>query len=552
MSDIRPIPETLHLVSPAARKLILNLPVNEQYLKVKQSLPVEGERDYGDRKLLLLPLHEDTSRILFNLGINTKGLGPLNYLYTPPKVEGKYAPMPHQVESASFLATHSRSYNLSTMRVGKTGAEILALDYLLDYKGFEGAALIVAPLSTLGTVWKYSLENTLPHHKTVVLHGGTGKRVRLDKLKQPADFFIINPDGLKMLETELTEAIITGKITKVIFDEMTIFGNPSSGRWKAANNIINGKMPCKYVHGLSGTPGGDPKAVFGMAKLITPSTLPCDRLTTWVDMCYSRWGTQVWQIKERPETQFLIQKVFQPAIRFDKKDIMDLPPVVTQGRAAELSSEQQKFCAGIIREMIAIAENGKVVEAANKAAAIGKYFQAAQGAVIGDTEIIHLEDKSRVETILEIIKEATAKVVIFSCYTGVNNKLVESLRNKKLTVEKVDGSVIGKKRDQIFYDFQNEENPKVLVAHPETVAFGVELAAADTIIFNGPPRVGTFKVSQALERLSSMKQKAKQITIVQLSATEEERVAFDDIDSGINNSESVNKLFTDMTKYGRR
>jgi len=551
MSGVLPIAGTAHMVSPEARKLILNLPADEQYMKIKQNLPVENEREFQGRKLLLLPLHEDTSRILFNLGINTKGLGPLNYFYTPPLIEGEHPPMSHQIESAAFLATHPRAYNLSTMRTGKTGSEILTLDYILDIKGIEGAALIVAPLSTLGTVWKKSFNTTLKSHKVEVLHGGTGKKSRLDKLKKPADFFVINPDGLKLLEDELTRAVFSGKITKVIFDEMTIFGNPSSGRWKAANNIVNGKMPCKYVHGLTGTPGGDPRAVFGMAKLVNFSALPCDRLSTWMDMCYYRWGTQVWQIKERPEAQFLIQKVLQPAIRFDKKDIMDLPPVVTQGREAELSSEQQKFCSMIIKEMVASTSNGKVIEAANKASAIGKYFQAAQGAVIADTGIISVDDKPRVETILEIIKEATAKVVIFSCYTGVNNKLVDSLRAKQLSVEKVDGSVTGKKRDMIFNAFQNEENPKILVAHPETVAFGVELAAADMIIFNGPPRVGTFKVSQALERLSSMKQKAKQITIINLSATEEERISFNDIDRGIGLSESVNKLFTDMTKYGK-
>lgn len=550
MSGVQPIPGTPHMVDPGSKRLILNISDLTQYMNIKQSLPVEKEREYEGRKLLLLPLHEDTVRVLFNLGINTKGLGPLGYIYTAPLIEGKHQVMPHQLESAAFMATHPRGYNLSTMRTGKTGSQILALNYLLDTRGIEGATLIVAPLSTLGTVWQDGIKKTLPYHKTVILHGGVGKKDRLDKLKQPADFFIINPDGLKMLEDELTEAVTTGKITKTVFDEMTVFGNPSSGRWKAANNIVNGKVPCKYTHGLTGTPGGNPKAVFGMAKLINKSMLTCDRLTTWVDMCYSRWGSQVWQLKERPEAQFLIQKVLQPAIRFDKKDIMDLPPIVTMGRSAELTTEQQKFCTGIIQEMVAMTATGKVVEATNKAAAIGKYFQASQGAVICDTGVIHIDDKSRVDTILEVIKEASAKVVIFCCYTGVINKLVDSLRDKKLSVEKVDGSVTGKKRDHIFRAFQNEENPKVLVAHPETVAFGVELAAADTIIFNGPPRVGTFIVSQALERLSSLKQKAAQISIIQLSATGEERQAFNDIDQGISSSESVNLLFTKMTKFG--
>lgn len=552
MAEIIPIPNTPHMVCPEKRKLILNIADQAQYIKIREAIPVEVEREIEGKHLLMVPLHEDTSRILFNLGVHTRGLNPLSYTYNPIKVEGKYEAMPHQIESAGFLATHNRAYNLSSMRVGKTSSQIMCMDYLLDIKGIEGSTLIVAPLSTLSVVWESALKSSLPYHKIVVLHGGIGKKSRLEKLKQPADVYIINPDGLKMIENELAAAVETRRISKVVFDEMTIFSNPGSGRWKAANNIVNGKIPCKYVHGLSGSAGANVIAVFGMAKLINSAALPCDRLTTWSDLVTQRWGSQIWQIKERPEAQLIIRKTLQPAIRFSKEDVLkDLPPVVTQGREAELTPEQGKFCTSIIKEMVAMVADKKIVEAVNKAAAIGKYFQGAQGSVIVDDGIMHLDDKPRIETIKEIISETTAKVVIFCAYVGVINKRVDQLRKLGFTVEKVDGSVTGKKRDQIFGDFQEKDNPRILVAHPETCAYGVELSRADTMIFDGPPRSGTFLTCQALERLSSLKQKADQITIIQLSATDEERAAFSDIDQGISSSESVNKLFTDMTKYGR-
>lgn len=553
-SDLLVIPGSGVMASPRTRRFVMNIRDQALLAAIQKAVPgVVTKRSDQGSELVVVPMHEDVVAILHNLGCNTLGMGPLNFLYDRPLIEGLHIPMPHQVESAAFAAVHPRSYDLSTMRTGKTGSKIMSLDYLVRRREIGGAALVVAPLSTLETVWYDGLTSTLPDCRAVVLYGSKAERKTL--LQQNADYFIINPDGLKLIEDQLTEAVRTRFITKVVFDELTIFGNAKSGRWKAANNIVNGEAKCEYVAGLTGTPGGNPRAVYGMTKLVTPWTMPADRQSVWDDLCYSRWGTQVWQMKERPEAQHLIHQVMQPAIRFDKRDVMPhLPPVLTTGRDAQLTPTQQKFCRKIITEQIALTESGEVVEATNKAAAIGKYFQAAQGMVIADhDELVPIDSSARVDLIEEVIKESEAKVVIFCCYTGVIDKLVSDLKGRGYEVAKVDGSVTGRKRSQIFRDFQDLGNKlRILVAHPETVAFGVELAAADTIIFNGPPRVGTFKVSQALERLSSIKQQSDKIMVVNVAATPEERKSFQDIAAGISQSESVNMLFTSWTKTGRR
>jgi len=50
----------------------------------------------------------------------------------------------------------------------------------------------------------------------------------------------------------------------------------------------------------------------------------------------------------------------------------------------------------------------------------------------------------------------------------------------------VNGQVSASKRDVIFKDFQDSKDPHVLIAHPGTMAHGLTLTTASTIIWYGP------------------------------------------------------------------
>ena len=65
------------------------------------------------------------------------------------------------------------------------------------------------------------------------------------------------------------------------------------------------------------------------------------------------------------------------------------------------------------------------------------------------------------------------------------------------------------------------------MAHPQTTAYGTELAAASQLIFDGPMMSGTHTYMQGLHRLSSTRQKAGVIKVVELVSTPEESRFFD-------------------------
>lgn len=498
--------------------------------------------------MVLLPCQDDTIRLLENMGLPVAGLEPYRRQYRTPLAEGRYQPMAHQVTTAAFCAVHHRGYVTSTMRTGKTFSMIACLDYLQRVARVPGAALIVATVSNLTGVWYNSLCSTLPDKKVVVVHGGTGKADRLRRLRTPADYYVINYDGVKMVKDELMAMTASGRITRVVVDELTHYANISSARWKAMNAVLNSGKGVPYVWGLTGSPGDNPIAIFGMCKLINPQQLPCQKLGTWRDMTQYKFGPEAWQWRNKPECAQLIYSAMQPNIRFDKADIMDLPPIVRQLRDCELSSEQEAAYKQLKDEMMTILESGETIEAVHKASLAGKLFQVALGTAISGDRHVQLDNKKRVDTVVECIKEASQKVVIFCSYTGVTDRLCQQLTERGYSCEIVDGRITGKKRTKIFSDFQNAKDPHILICHPQTTAFGVELAAADTMIFNGPPLSGEVIYAQALERLSSLKQQARQIAIIQIAATREERNFFSGLDNGTKASMLINNMFAELTQ----
>ena len=58
--------------------------------------------------------------------------------------------------------------------------------------------------------------------------------------------------------------------------------------------------------------------------------------------------------------------------------------------------------------------------------------------------------------------------------------------SKHWSVDIVNGEVSSSKRSTIFNNFQNAVDPHVLIAHPATMAHGLTLTAADTIVWYGP------------------------------------------------------------------
>jgi SNF2 family DNA or RNA helicase len=189
----------------------------------------------------------------------------------------------------------------------------------------------------------------------------------------------------------------------------------------------------------------------------------------------------------RPNSMEIVKNVLHPAVRYTRDECFDLPDTVVQTRKVELTADQKKHYQAMIRHLITESDTeAGTITAVNEAVKMQKLVQIACGVAYDDDGAnVELDCSPRVNIVKELIEEAGEKVIVFVPLTGTL-KMLERELSKHWAVGVVNGSVSSNKRNEIFHNFQNEQDPRVLIAHPATMAHGLTLTSASTVIWYGP------------------------------------------------------------------
>ena len=454
------------LVVSKAKALALKL---NNPARVLESIPTAREFVRNGNQFVVAPHRLDEVRVLRNLGINAPS--PILYYYDWP---GQYTPFDHQKQTAAFLTTVQRGLVLNEIGTGKTQSALWAADYLLDTKQIK-KVLILSPLSTLERVWGDALFMEFIHRKFVVLHGTAKKR--RDLLKKDVEFYIINHDGFPIIADS-----IQGKFDLVIVDEAAVLRNPSTQRFKVFNRYMQ-RNPDTRLWLMTGTPTpNDPTDAWALAKLVNSPNLT-KTYTGFRELVMMKVGQ--WSWVPRPEALEITRHVLQPAVRYTRDECFDLPETIIQYRNAGLTTEQKQHYDKMLKSMVTEAAQGAIT-AANEAVKMQKLVQISCGVAYSDDgQHIQLDCTPRVNLVKEVIEETGEKIIIFVPLTGTLHMLEREL-SKHWTVGVVNGEVSSTQRNKIFHSFQSEKDPQVLIAHPGTMAHGLTLTTASTIIWYGP------------------------------------------------------------------
>ena len=283
-----------------------------------------------------------------------------------------------------MLTTNHRAFVLNSIGTGKTRAAYFAADYLMKI-GEMKRALIIAPLSTLSTVWDRELFEIFPDRTCKVLHGSYEKR--LAGLEEDHDFYIIN-----------------------VIDELTGFKTVGTERWKAAKKLIATK---KWVWGMTGSPTPQaPTDAFGQIKLIAPQALPSPYFRAFREMTMREITQFKWA--PRKEANKIIFDLMQPAVRFTQDDCIDLPTLTYTTRTSEMNPAQKKAYSQMVTEMALKFVGGTPITAANAGVQMSKLLQIASGFIYGGTAgKITFDHSNKLKVLTELIEEADKKVIIY-------------------------------------------------------------------------------------------------------------------------------------------
>lgn len=512
--------------------IIIPMPSIEKYSVLDNLFTTKTLTLPNGDKLLAVPHTRNSLRVINNMKIDTTGCDLFDCYYKLPKSKTNphYNLFWYQYETAKFLTQNPYAFCTSTPRTGKTLATLTAADCVIGEHG--GSVLIVAPLTIADKgEWTNSLIDWFPHRKFVFVH-----KDRENELRQDVDFYIINPNGLKICENTLTNMVNSGKITVVVFDELTEYGNGKSGITESAMRISRN---AKFRWGLTGTPGG-PDKIYSQIKLINPDNVP-KYFTRWREMTMYKATPFKWLPREGHEE--IIKEAMSPCIRFDKDEVLDIPTPTLIHEHTDLSSDQQVIVDKLTNEMLVAVESGEITVAT--ASTLAQKILQVSGGVVKTSEGVHKVDSTpKLNKLTELLNRTPAKKVVFSNFVAVNDMLVEFIRSQGMTCEKIDGAVTGNKRGDLIKNFMETDYPHVLVCHPRTMSYGIDLAIADMIICYGPPMSGTYIYQQLVERISSVKQKAEETFIVHLSAGSTEKRAFSALGRGVDLEKNIIKIFT--------
>lgn len=461
--------------------------------------------------LLLIPNRHDEAKLARNLGVPVPAPIMTRYDWAGQK------PWDIQKTTAALLTESPRCYVLSTMGTGKTRAAIFAADYLMQ-AGAVKRVLIVAPLSTLTSVWEQELFRVLPTSRVSVLYGDRAKRHKA--LAQDADYYVVNHHGMALLGP----ALIERRFDVVIIDELAVFRSKSTQLWKAANAVVNAeKHAPAYTWGLTGSPTPNaPTDAWAQVRLLTPSRV-ARTMTQFRDQTMRQISLFKWIA--RPEANDTVLAAMQPSVRFTRDDVAELPPTSYVNRDVKLDGDTAKAYRMLSDKMRIVTNAGQSVTAVNEGVLQSKLMQVALGYVYTDKGTTYkLSGTARLDALKEVIDETDRKVIVFVPFIHALEGVAEFLQKHGLSVAVVNGSTPQGARTKIFRAFQEDAAPRVLVAHPQCMAHGLTLTAANTIVWYGP--TNSLEIyEQANARITRPGQTAKTL-IAHIGGSPVEKLAY--------------------------
>ena len=431
---------------------------------------------------------------------------------------GNKTPYKKQAEITGFCSLNPRGFVITGIGSGKTNGTLWAADYLMSI-GTVRKCLIITTLSTVDVVWSDTLFCDYYHRRHAVLTGTAERRQRLFA-DTNNDFYIINHDAFSIIRNQFLQR---NDIDLIIIDESTAYKNAGTKRFQRLEKAIIMKQP-KYVWALTATPTpNEPTDAWGQAKLL--GLHKGVSFSRFKDLTMRKVTNFRWE--PLPEAHKYVANILTPSIRFATSECVDLPPCIYSARKAYLTGAQMAMFKEMTKKLTVDFANGQA-NAVNEADKQNKLLQIACGFIYSrdaNNEVVtqHVDPTARLAVLDEILDTLPGKAIIFVPYTELIGILVKHLtpRGNCATVY---GEISRNDRVDIFRDFQQTNNIKYIIAHPKTMAHGVTLTAAATIIWYAP-----YASNEVYEQANGRINRPSQVNttnIVHIESTELEKRIF--------------------------
>jgi SNF2 family DNA or RNA helicase len=187
----------------------------------------------------------------------------------------------------------------------------------------------------------------------------------------------------------------------------------------------------------------------------------------------------------KPDANEKVRALLQPSVRFTRDQCVDLPPVTYSDRDIPLTDQQKRLYEEMRNDLLVELAEGKIV-AANEGVKLSKLLQIAGGFIYGAGAAHRLPVEPRLSELDAILEQAASKVIIFAPFIEAVKIISDHFTARRQPHHVVHGDVGQADRNAIFNAFQFTAERAPLVAHPQTMAHGLTLTAASTIVWYLP------------------------------------------------------------------
>lgn len=515
----------------------LVLSVNDP-AELMRNLPIAKQVRHKGNDLVIVKHNIDSTKVLRNMGLKA----PHPMLHDGYDWPGMYAPMKHQIATSDFITMNQKLFVLNGTGTGKSAAAIWAADYLMA-RGIIDNVCVVCPLSVTG-VWEEELFKVAPHRSYGVMTGSRARRLKI--LDAGHDFSIINFDGITSLvdidkKKKKKSSPLKGRFTLYIVDEASTYRNAGTDRYEALKYLT--KDARLWMLTATPTPNA-PTDAWALARLVSPSSVP-DSFKLFRETVMMQAGPYKWVA--RIGANDIVRAAMQPAIRYEKKDCLDLPPITYNARHVELTPEQKEAFESMRKRLKFTDDDNNSVKAANSAVKMLKLIQICCGVVKDDMQNpVYLDCTPRLNLVQELVENNDQKTIVFAPFIFSMEMIRKHLADAGITVALVNGDTPNATRKEIFTAFQRDEAPRVLVAHPKVAAHGLTLTRANSIIWYAPI-YSLEQYEQACARIERKGQKHA-MTVYNIASTQFELGLYETLKKHGNMQQALLDMYRDTVE----
>ncbi len=389
--------------------------------------------------------------------------------------------MKHQHEALDFLRGRGTAGLFYTMGLGKTVIMLEHLQRLYNDGAHPFPCLIVCPLSGVG-VWENEVVKFGYPFKVAKLVGPY--RGRVERLNQSADLYLINYEGMRIIEQHLTKKTFM----TMILDESHRVCNRGTQQTKTAMTLGQ-QIPNRYI--LTGTPiTKSPEDIWTQFQIIAPGYLGNfyafqARHIDFKKISIRVKGGSYREVRKPVRFKYLKelnQQLEQHSIRRTKEECLDLPEKIYKLIPCPLTDVQLKHYHGL-KHSLATMIDGEQLRLNAMIAVMQKLQQVCQGFIYTDDKTAEFESGKQ-KIFFDLMEDLREEHVVVFTWFQYDVKLVcDKLKANGFNVVEYDGNY--EERKAVVDTFQKAEGPMVFVSNVERAKESITLTAANHCVYYG-------------------------------------------------------------------